>query len=149
MREFKARRIKFRVFDRMSKSTHIVGTDIHDSVQTDETDNEIFYYNYQCGEGSITYDEELPEDNSGFILMQYTGLKDKNDKEIYEGDIVKFNAIAPMSDIPDAFIGTVEFIECAFYVTYGKQGFYLFDECHQWEIIGNIYENPELLEEEQ
>lgn len=77
-----------------------------------------------------------------FILMQYTGLKDKNGKEIYEGDILKTDSgnkqviyNAPSFDLEDYDNGDY----------YEGQNPY----CHSWnefEIIGNIYENPELLE---
>lgn len=78
-------------------------------------------------------------------LGEYTGFDDVKGKEIYEGDIVRCNAVSLMSEVPDGFIGQVEFVECGFYVTYGKQGFFLFDECHEWEVIGNTYENGDLL----
>ena len=84
-------------------------------------------------------------------LMQSTGLEDKNGREIYEGDIVKykykkctFTDIATYSKFY-AFFGlkddTGDLI-CSFdwlLENVGKDGF---------EVIGNIYENPELLEEE-
>jgi hypothetical protein len=57
---------------------------------------------------------------------EYTGLKDKNDKEIYEGDILDFEDDRIVVYWADGF--------------YPKHGMY--DEC---EIIGNIYETPELL----
>lgn len=94
--------------------------------------------------GKVSYFEVKPES-----VGQYTDLKDKNDVEIYEGDIVKF--------IPSGEYGKV--------TTFGKSQnlgiewensktafftpmFYLCCES-ELEIIGNIYENPELLEQEK
>lgn len=81
--------------------------------------------------------------NLGDILMQYTGLKDKNGNEIYEGDIVKC----------DYFTGIVEYRENAGLYLIGneKEGkaITFFDIQMSKaivEVIGNIYENPELLE---
>lgn len=74
------------------------------------------------------------------ILMQYTGLKDKNGKEIYEGDILSTGNLESGHRIVEVYF---------------KDGcFYTKDESFKkwrvagWrttEIIGNIYENPELL----
>jgi len=85
------------------------------------------------------------------ILMQYTGLKDKNGKEIYEGDVVKEVCYqAPGYSIGEAF-SKVEFMDIRHSDTKGwglthvsgLDGVYLsFSNC---EIVGNIYENPELL----
>ena len=75
------------------------------------------------------------------VLMQYTGLKDKNGKEIYEGDILK----GDWSIVDDIEVGEVEFYGGVFRFKPAGQplsyGYYL-KEC---EIIGNIYENKELL----
>lgn len=72
-------------------------------------------------------------------LMQSTGLKDKNDKEIFEGDIVSFKDWKPKA---------VVFSE-KYYAgfTLGRTDLFLssFDAIHM-KVIGNIYENPELLE---
>lgn len=86
--------------------------------------------------------EAFPE-----AIMQNTGLKDKNGKEIYEGDIVRFNALSPMSDIPDRIVGKVEFSECTFWVLddFNRTAYRLFTTSNEWEVIGNIYENPELV----
>ena len=88
-------------------------------------------------------------------LMQYTGLKDKNGKEIYEGDIVSFEDSDGGYEYPDLVVNTgiVEYGDLGFYFTnrvaVEMDDFYIKDgRCDEVEIIGNIYENPELLEEQ-
>jgi len=80
-------------------------------------------------------------------LMQFTGLKDKNGKEIYEGDIVKAIWIDDSIDI-----GAVFWNEslCQFQIDNSITDNYVMpnDEWDSYEIIGNIYENPELLKED-
>ena len=78
-------------------------------------------------------------------LMEYTGLKDKNNKEIYEGDIVKLRAnhgigVVKYSDEWGAFV--VEYIKPRPLAVLGMN-YYKEDI----EVIGNIYENPELIKE--
>ena len=85
------------------------------------------------------------------VLMQSTGLHDKNGKEIFEGDIIRYNI-----DVVDI----KRHPTLGFYtVLDGREGFFGdgmsiddFEEDEKEfsktaEIIGNIYENPELLEE--
>lgn len=76
-----------------------------------------------------------------FIYEQFTGLKDKNDKEIYEGDIVKCRQIWLISihENPIWSNEVVRFFGGGFCLTGIKT---TFEDC---EIIGNIHENPELL----
>lgn len=82
--------------------------------------------------------------------MQYTGLKDKNGKEIYEGDILHIEIHNHMK--PDDVIASanevVEYRGCKYGVLLGyHRGFISLDSfCNAtFEVIGNIYENPELL----
>ena len=82
-------------------------------------------------------------------LMQYTGLKDKNGKEIYEGDIIKYkfpydrrlNHTSPVKFLE---------IETSFGIKdrYGNEiPLYKITTNNFFEVIGNIYENKNLLEE--
>ena len=77
-------------------------------------------------------------------LMQSTGLKDKNGKEIFEGDILKSNK----------YITSVFYERGAYCVKFSRtpnttvtMNVISFIEKYKTKIIGNIYENPELLED--
>lgn len=83
------------------------------------------------------------EDMKEYELMQSTGLKDKNGKEIFEGDILKSNK----------YITSVFYERGAYCVKFRRttnttvtMNVISFIEKYKTKILGNIYENPELLE---
>lgn len=86
-------------------------------------------------------------------LIQYTGLKDKNGREIYEGDVIEFydfwDEISGGNMEGKTRVGAVEYIGTGFRVTcpgdYEEDLFVLKINDDELEIIGNVYENPELL----
>lgn len=80
-------------------------------------------------------------------LMQSTGLKDKNRQEIFEGDVVRQVRTQPTTE-NEIVVGIVTMIEGAWLIMNDSEQLasYLWSETDTNEIIGNIYENPELLE---
>jgi uncharacterized phage protein (TIGR01671 family) len=92
-------------------------------------------------------DVELPDDS---VLMQYTGLEDKNGTEIYEGDILsdgKNHAVVTWSEGDlGYFLNDID--EHTHPRGSKDEPAYIIDDSQGWialEVIGNIYENKELL----
>lgn len=96
---------------------------------------------------------------NGKNVMQFTGFKDKNGKEIYEGDIVRQKLIDHMEEEGWFWLYSVVEFEMGCWVLkeigfdYSNNALYntleyynhLYDECNEFEVCGNIFENPELL----
>ena len=76
---------------------------------------------------------------------QFTGAKDINGKESYEGDIIKF-----YDDRAHELVGVIKWntLACRWYVDCSVRDcpYHVFDARYAFEIIGNVYDNPELLE---
>ena len=73
-----------------------------------------------------------------YILEQFTGLRDKNGKEIYEGDIISMDELSPRYNKVVIYkLSSFGYADC---------GVHVVPEFGKWRIIGNIHENPELLE---
>jgi len=76
-------------------------------------------------------------------LMQFTGLKDKNGKDIYEGDIVKYKDNFGYLKVVEIVWRYHEMANSGWFDTVIMAGPLELPKC--CEVIGNIYENPELL----
>lgn len=131
------REIKFRVWDRENLCRKMSYSEI-------EFFDDMMGFRFQHFDGDV---EDL-------VFMQYTGLKDKNGKEIYEGDIIYWKDLSKASD------GTLEDNVVVFWddehLRWSAESFSTPNECQKLydysdvdeiEVIGNIYENKELIGE--
>lgn len=126
------RQIKFRFWGKFGELNE----------EKDECENEMLYGDRFC------FSEHAPINDlfadKSFVAMQFTGLTDKNGKEIYEGDVLSNST---------GKIDKVIFYENGFFgkskSNMGKNHYWYNPLCVDYiknkEVIGNIYENPELL----
>lgn len=119
-----SREIKFRAWDGTEMYTPIIGQD-----------GKIYRSDRDFEDGNYA-----PHDD----LMQYTGLKDRNGKEIYEGDVLEFPEGDRHEVNYDNMVASFMLTQRKPGATYSN-GFDMID-AHESQVIGNIYENPELLE---
>lgn len=149
-------RFKFRVFDK----------------QINKMIEPTRHFNYCIVNGTIVgiesyssegafYEKRITKEFDDAIIMQCTGLKDKNGKLIFEGDIVRSDEYPYMSKEQDNYYAEICWDEKSaqfFYYTFKNPQFNdvsgistgntgNLDE-YNWEVIGNVYQNPELLNKE-
>ncbi len=131
------REIKFRAWDSYFKSfTGFI-------IEKDKNNEDRIFFK----KANHYSDYCLGENKTRFFLMQYTGLKDKNGKEIYEGDIVRLYEWEQGFEYTDR---KVVFFQGCFKVEDMNDGYFCnidLVNLSLCEVVGNIYENPELLKE--
>lgn len=125
------REIKFRAWDKALKSWTNYSID----------DDLLMFYDKhaECW--------ETDQEGERFILCQYTGLKNFNGKEIYEGDIVRAVGFSDWIGVAKYFDKNPAFVFEAIDKNYRGSRYSMTQFERYVKILGNIYENPELLKE--
>lgn len=109
----------------------------------DEEKKKMYYASLNDVCDGIGFDYGITEEQSAFTdvdflpVMQYTGLHDKSGREIYEGDIVDHYAFGDVVVFRNGMFTTER--------NGDNQPLYLHEPDKYCEVIGNIYENPDLL----
>ena len=130
-------RFRYRVFDNDDRK-------MHDVIFLNYENNSVEWYN-DNNKKRAAFIGEVP-------TLQCTGLMDKNGREIYDGDILKFKLLEDFA----AFGTNEKYVEIIAPVIYEYGGFFIEQSensiflgqlpMSEIEVVGNIYENPELLE---
>lgn len=121
----KDRPIKFRAWDKDSK---IMFVDIQDGIDFDD--------------GSHYKFSDFLETEFRWSVAEFTGFFGQNGKEIYEGDILNFGGynlvvVFQKGEFVGKFIEEID--------EDNMPGYIIRHEAHQFEVVGNIFENPELV----
>jgi len=142
------REIKFRAWDKKNKMMY-----------SPEKPTDAGYFVVMSLKGKLFNGISGKDITQDLILMQYTGLKDKNGREIYEGDVLRYKPYHNLRYEDEYKIGVVEWGET------GDSDDYCHSHHYEWvvndgsladiadgvyegfecEVIGNLFENPELL----
>lgn len=144
------REIKFRAWDKEEGKMLYSGEEYYD-------------YDFRCDEhGNLTcysncpYADSFGEEHDQWIkldnVMQYTGLKDKNGKDIYEGDILRlWRSEGLKGGLRGEYAYPLRVEYCDLWAQFvvvdeaNKEQFGIWQQFGAFEVIGNIYENPGLL----
>lgn len=137
--------IKFRAWD---KRTECYLYDIQDAYDTLSG-----FVKYDDGENA-DYDEDCFGaflNNKRYDVEQFTGLKDVNGKDIYEGDIIKSIPNDPLFELSKVGVVTRSRIDLKWCYESGniEHNIWASGRYRAYEVIGNVHENPDLLEEEK
>jgi len=128
------RQIKFRFWGKFGELNE----------EKDECENEMLYGDRFCFSDHAPINDLFAD--KSFVAMQFTGLTDKNGKEIYEGDVLKINLyddewVTKVRDYNGTLVIDVEGCD------WNTTALSFLDDEAETEVIGNIYENPELLKD--
>lgn len=110
----------------------------------------VMLYNIEKGTGAPDENPPFADyiENKNMIVMQYTGLKDKHGRDVYEGDFVKAVLSDRNGELVEEVIEEVHFNQgllCPFYMRVNFEEDWWKDSLQDgFEIVGNRWENPEL-----